>query len=78
MRSKSVVLATAAAVWCMIFVGGCKTAPSIPLSDGDIPYILAPGTYTDKSGKEHVETKDRWVVSMSEGDLLRYIEWLRE
>lgn len=62
---------------CFITTFGCKSTQHIPLSEGDVPYILAPGVYQDKDGVSHVEREDRWVVSMSEGDLVRFIEWLR-
>lgn len=69
---------TVLAVSCLIF-SGCKTKnkwEDVPLTEGDVPYVLPPGEYIDITGKTHIETKNRW--SLSEGDVYNYIKYLKE
>ena len=49
---------------------------NVPLAEGDVPYVLPPGTYVDADGVEHVEANSRW--SMSEADVFRYIMFLKQ
>jgi len=64
---------------CLCFASSCKSKPDlhdIPLTEGEIPYILPPGTYIDIDGVIHVETKKRW--SISEADLYNYVSGLND
>ena len=41
----------------------------IPLTEGEIPFKLPPGLYTDVDGEKHNPTDERW--SISEEDLFK-------
>ena len=43
----------------------------IPLTEGEIPFKLPPGIYTDIDGKKHNTNDERW--SVSEAELFRDI-----
>lgn len=63
----------------LLILSGCKSnQPSkwadVPLSEGDVPYVLGPGTYVDIDGVEHVEKGNRW--SFSEASVYEYVKWL--
>lgn len=58
----------------LFFIGGCccsRDLSKIPLTEGEIPYALPAGTYTDSKGLLHIETNQRW--SVSEGDFYKMI-----
>lgn len=56
----------------MLFTGCLHNDISqIPLTEGEIPYALPAGTYTDSKGILHIETNQRW--SVSEADFFRMI-----
>ena len=67
-----------ACVMLMSMFCGCRNTKinDIPLTEGEIPYVLPIGTYYDIDGVEHVETHVRW--SMSQEDVFNYVKWLRD
>lgn len=62
----------------LLILSGCRSDPKkwadVPLTDGDVPYVLGPGTYVDVEGIEHVEKNNRW--SFSEASVYEYVKWL--
>jgi hypothetical protein len=56
-------------VLSLVFLTGCLSGTDInqiPLTEGEIPYALPAGTYTDSKGLLHIETNQRWSVSQAE------------
>lgn len=62
-------------VLCCLMLQGCNLfGPSIgdvPLTEGEIPFKLPPGEYTDVNGELHNVKDERW--SISEEDLFKRI-----
>lgn len=56
-----------------LLVQGCSLLPvrkfDVPLTEGEIPFKLPPGSYTDVSGDLHKVSDERW--SISEEDLFK-------